>query len=380
VKAPILGLFLSLVARIAGAQVTQAWTLVDSTYADPRFDRAAWATLRPSPTDTGYDAVRALLHQLNDRAVGLVTADETTDLVAQVTGQRVVGVGLVPLLSLDVSGSTNRLIVVTPTPGTAADRADLAPADEVVRIDGIATDSLDILQANRLLHGVAGSSVSLRIQSPRGARDVTLVRDTIPALRPVSHDTLLTGPGKQRIRYLALRQFSPGADSAIHNGLVAQGLPSAVILDLRDNPGGSLAVCRAIAGYFVGEQPMAIYRRSRDRVDTISATGSQVTTARMVVIVNRATASAAEVLAAALQSSGRATIVGERTFGKALVHSVLQLDTHANVLLTIGRLQTITAREILNVGVAPDVLMQSHGATRTLTDDPYLRHALALLR
>jgi carboxyl-terminal processing protease len=380
VKAVLLALFLSLATRSASAQVTEAWTLVDTAYADPQFDRAAWAAVHPATTDTGYDAVRALLRHLNDKAVGLVTADETTDLVAQLLGQRTVGVGLVPLLSLDVSGSTGQLIVVTPTIGTAADRAGLAPADEVVRIDGVATDSLDILAANRLLHGTAGSRVSVRVRSPAGVRDVTLVRDTIPAVRPVAHDTLLIGPGKQQVRYLALRQFTPGADSAIHDGLVAHGRPSAVILDLRDNPGGSLAATRAIAGFFIGPQPMALYQRSRGRVDTISATGNQITTARTVVIVNRATASAAEVLAAALQTSGRATVVGERTFGKALVHSVLPLDPHANVLLTIGRLQTMKAREILNVGVAPDVLVRSRGASRTLSGDLYIRRALVQLR
>jgi carboxyl-terminal processing protease len=339
----------------------RAWRIVDDAYAAPGFDRQRWALARPRTVFPGadsrgaYASVRALLRRLGDPEVGLVEPTERKWMLAQFTAQPHVGIGLAALLSIDINDRDGHLVIVTPTPGTPAARAGLRTGDEVLAIDGVATDTMDLLGAVDRLNGSVGSTVRLKIRRDSTSMSVTLARQVIGSLPWVVRDTILSNTDGAGFGYVAVRQFTPGADTLLRAALSRMVGAAGIILDLRDNPGGDLAACSSIAGLFVGAEPIARRVGSGHRVTMMFATGRQITAAPVVVLVNRGTASAAEVLSAGLRSAGRATIVGERTFGKALVHTLADLDGQASLLLTVGRLQTLSGQEILRVGVAPDV-------------------------
>jgi carboxyl-terminal processing protease len=339
-----IALFIAMGHGPGDSLAVRAWQIIDSTYVTTGFDRQRWQLAR---ADT---SVRDVLRHLGDRQVSVVRPTTQPWLFAEVTGQAHVGVGLAALLSLDISEHDHQLVVVTVMPGTPASRAGLRTGDEVRLIDGVATDTMTLVDAAARLHGPEGTSVVLGIHRRATDFPVTLTRRAIAAVLPVTIDTTLDGG----VAYIALRQFTTGSDTVIRRALTRRPHVTGVILDLRDNPGGDLGACRGIAGLFIGQQPFA-RRIGRGEPTPMLGTGQPITSAPLMVLVNRGTASAAEVLAAGLRDTGRARLVGEPTFGKALIHSLAPLDSSASLLLTVGQVETLKGQPILGVGLTPDM-------------------------
>jgi carboxyl-terminal processing protease len=310
----------------------------------------AWQTL---PEDA---PVSALLARTVDRATRLLSADEAKALFADVLGQDGTGLGLPELLSVDLDERTGQLTVVTPLPDSPAARADLRPGDVLLRIGQEETAALSLSEAARRLRGAATSSVQLTVQRGRGApRTLQLVREVAaptPAvqLRVLERPEGLTG-------YLRLTHFpeQAAAELALALQTLQQREVRRAVLDLRHNPGGSVEAAGACAGLLAG--PLLVAQLPGAPTD--SATVTSADTARydgaLVVLVNEGTASAAEMLAGALQAKGRAKLVGTRTFGKGLVHLPLPLSSGETLLVSIARAHTPTGRDILAQGLAPDV-------------------------
>jgi carboxyl-terminal processing protease len=126
------------------------------------------------------------------------------------------------------------------------------------------------------------------------------------------------------------------------------------VLDLRNNPGGALPALEEIAGLFLGENTIGTLQ-GRAGTTKLRSTGTQLTDKPLVVLVNEGTGSAAELLAGALQDSGRAVVVGTPTFGKGLVHGFFPIADGAVVAVTVGQLRTPRGQEILGVGITPNV-------------------------
>src|SRR5262249_19478584 len=153
--------------------------------------------------------------------------------------------------------------------------------------------------------------------------------------------------------HLALDGFSPDTPAAVARALEGVG-ERPVVLDLRNNPGGAVEAALAVVGVFLGEREVV---RAVGRLDTpvLMSSGPRVVRGRAVVVVNRGTASAAELLAAALHDVSGARLVGEPTAGKALVHVPAKLDDGSVLLISSGRLLRLDGSEILGRGLAPDV-------------------------
>jgi carboxyl-terminal processing protease len=296
-------------------------------------------------------ALRGLLADLDPHSAYL-DREGAEELQEQTTG-RYVGVGV----ELELRG-VRELTVVAPVDGGPAARAGIRSGDVIVAIDDKPITGRDVDSASRGLRGPPGSPVKLRLRRPGepDAREVTLVRAEI-SVRAVTGRLLEPGYGYVRISSF---QADTGSDVAaqVRKLVDANGAPlRGIVLDLRSNPGGVLSSAVASADVFLDG---GLVVRSRGRLATTNAAyranpGDLLDGAPIVALIDSGTASAAEVLAGALQDHGRAKLVGSRTFGKGSIQSVVPLANGDAVKLTTGRYFTPDGHSIQARGLTPDV-------------------------
>lgn len=367
-----------------GRLLLSAWSHVDSVYWNRAFIGREWRPLRDRITGEGCRggpraALRRLLGRVGDPAVRLVDSTGVVSLLSVFGGRPPTGVGLLELLSVDIDERTGLLTVVTPVPGGPAARAGLRPGDVIERIDGRRSDTLDLGAAASRLRGSAGTPVTLRIR--RGAKrfDVRLEREDLPPIQPI-RTALYARPNP--IGYIRILQFVPGTSAAVDSALarLARRGARGWILDLRDDPGGLVEELVGTADLLLGPGRPIVRFASRPGGDTVLVTSGEARTdLPLVVLVNHGSASAAEALAGALQADGRATVIGERTFGKGLVHRLLPLAHGRGVMVPNARLRTPRGRDILSRGIEPDVSVASptlREAGAASPEDPLVRAAL----
>jgi len=265
--------------------------------------------------------------------------------------------------------------------GGPADRAGLAVGDEILAVDGRPAPEGDLAEWLRGMRGKAGSTVRLTIRSPGAAetREVDLVRRTV-RVPPVEGAQMLGGG--VAAGYVRLRYFGGGAAAALRRavrGLARQGAKS-LILDLRDNPGGSLLEAVEIAGLFLpGGRVLEIRGRMLGATwkCDVPFLARRAWRGPMTVLVNAHTASASEALASALAARGRAVVVGRRTFGKGAAQIDLPVAWgSAAVHVTIARVYDPSRACLESRGVAPPVAVEEGAADVALEDDPDVRAAL----
>lgn len=330
---------------VAGAQsdVERVFTALSSRYVD-----SAYHPPTRAPT------VDALLADLGDPNSRRLTATQFAAFQREVGGGAYVGVGLAELLGFDVDPSGGAPVIISPDPGSTAAQHGLRPHDRLEAIGGRPTRGVALATAADWLRGPAGSSVRLTLSRDSRRFDVILERRLVPA-RGAMVSARLVSAGTQT-GYLRIRGFTPATADSVSRALSAfarRDVP-AIVVDLRDNPGGDLAAARRIAGMFVGPVPIAL-TAARGRADTLRAVGDAIARLHVTVFINAGTASAGELLAAALRSAGGATLLGDHTYGKGLVHSLLgPLSDGSVVIYTVGRLQTLTGADILTGGIEPD--------------------------
>lgn len=356
--------------------VDEAWQVVEANYADSTFNGLNWQQVRQNVlsrryarTEEAYTAIREMLSRLNNPATRLLTPEQFAGFEREGSGQLHVGVGLPELLSLDIDEQTRQLTIVTPAANTPAAEAGLQPGDRVVAIDGVSTEGIDLGDAAMRLRGSEGASVRLTIQRNDSMFNVTLTRKAIAPASPSVRATLEPMWGGQ-VGYIILRQFTESSPQEMREALERLASADGFVLDLRNNPGGAVSSLQEIAGLFLGEAEIGVLE-GRSGTTALRSTGTRLTDKPLVVLVNEGTASAAELLAGALQDAKRAIVVGKPTFGKGLVHGFFPISDGAVVAVTVGQLRTPSDREILNVGIAPDVLVD-------MASSPLLNPTIAL--
>jgi len=293
--------------------------------------------------------LQSALAKIGDPWSRVMSGAETKAFTDDISYKTVLGIGLPELLAIDLDVRGYAVQVVDPLPGSAADKAGIKTGDIVETVDGKPTHGRPWKEIMAELRVAEGKTVDLGVRNRQeGLRTLTLKGEPLAA--PVLVEGQATGTSSASIR---LRGFTDKTAEDVAR-LLTNLEPSELELDLRDNPGGSLTSMLAVAGLFVGQKPVLAMRRARGTEDTLSATGEQRYTGKLTVRVNEGTASAGEALASALRYTKRATVVGGKTFGKCLVHDLVQMADGRGLLITIGRLHVPGQRPWCGEGVAPD--------------------------
>lgn len=276
-------------------------------------------------------------------------------------------------------GPTCTLVVVAPIDGSPAQKAGVKAGDAILAVDGAGLDGLTVDAARDKVRGKKGTEVVLRIQRGTAApTDVKIVRDVIAQKEVVAKD-LANGT----IGYIRVTGFSDNAATEFHTALAAdlKAGKKKVILDLRGNPGGYVTAAQAIASEFLASGHL-FWEQTADGTQTPTdakpgglATDSGI---KLVVLVDRGSASASEIVAGALEELHRATLVGETTFGKGTVQQWIELPNTGALKLTIARWLTPDKHWIHHVGIVPDVAV-TIPATLAPNQDPALDKAVEVL-
>ncbi len=293
-------------------------------------------------------AIRGMLYELDPHS-SYLTPSEFDDLQVSTTGE-------FGGLGIEVTMENGFVKVVTPIDDTPASRAGLRAGDLILKIDDTFVKGLALEDAIKLLRGEIGSEVVLSIlsQGTEKPRMVTLKRDRI-RIQSVRSQMLEPGFG-----YLRVTQFQShsGRDSekALRK-LVAEGSLKGLVLDLRNNPGGVLSAAVQISDLFLNDG-LIVYTQGRDettRINYAATDGDLLDGLPLIVLVNGGSASASEIVAGALQDHGRAIVIGQRSFGKGSVQTILPLHGDRALKLTTARYYTPKGRSIQAEGIVPDI-------------------------
>ncbi len=260
-------------------------------------------------------------------------------------------------LGIEVTMESGIVKIVSPIDDTPASRAGLKPGDYITAIDGQQVAGMSLNDAVDKMRGKVGSKVKLSIRRINAKPfDVTLKREEIK-IQSVKSDI------KQNdVAYIRITSFSEDTDKMVEKALQkAQEKTgnkiSGLVLDVRNNPGGLLDQAVSVSDLFL-EQGEIVSTRSRNAADTVRYSAKKGDIAKdmpIVVLVNDGSASASEIVAGALQDHKRAVIMGEKTFGKGSVQTVIPLGDYGAMRLTTARYYTPSGRSIQATGIEPDI-------------------------
>jgi carboxyl-terminal processing protease len=262
-------------------------------------------------------------------------------------------------LGVEITLENGILTVVSPIEDTPAFKAGVKPGDKIVKIDDESTKNMNLVKAVKMMRGPRGTKVKLTIMRDgfKRFKDFTITRDVIH-VKSVKKQEIEPG-----YPYIKLVSFSESADANLAKAIKELGDEQKIkglILDLRSNPGGLLDQAVKVSEMFV-DKGLIVYTdgKAKDqRMEFRSRTGGKHYNFKMAVLINQGSASASEILAGALQDYDRALIVGEKSFGKASVQTIIPFENGTGLRLTTAYYYTPKGRNIQKTGIVPDVDMK----------------------
>ncbi len=328
----------------------------------------------PPDNERVYGAVRGMVNAFNDQHTSFI--DPVRAAITSEDMQQGSFSGIGATVRLDEAG---RLVIVDPMPTHPAFKAGLRPEDFILEVDGQSVEGLSLFEAVLLIRGPTDSSVTLTIfrQGELEPFEVSIVRAKIE-LEVVTSELL-----EDDIGYVLLTQFSKGAAEKVSEtieDLTEQGATK-LIFDLRSNPGGLLSESVNVSSLFMNEGNVVIERLKGNEEKTFKVkSGFQIATDMpLVILVNRGSASASEIVAGAMQDASRATIIGGQTFGKGSVQWPYKLADGSELRVTIAEWLTPAGRQIHGQGITPDVAVEMTFEDFEQGLDPQLDEALKFL-
>lgn len=245
------------------------------------------------------------------------------------------------------------LTVVAPIEGTPGEKAGIKSGDQIIKIDGQETQDMALDEAVNKIRGTEGSKIVLTILRGQEVQDYTLTRSNIQ-IKTVAGKML-----EDNIGYIRISMFNDNTGNDFVRKLQElekQGM-KAMVLDLRDNPGGLLGESVKVASQFVPKGPV-VSVVTRDGQRETHSSNLETKKYPIVILVNGGSASASEIVAGAAQDTGTATLIGTKTYGKGSVQTVIRLDEGSAIKLTIAKYFTPKDRSINGVGIEPDIVIE----------------------
>ena len=248
-------------------------------------------------------------------------------------------------VGMQVGPRNNKVIVIAPFAGAPAYRAGIRPGDIIIAVDGKQTDNMSTSDVAELLKGPKGTSVKITVLREGSDKplDFTVIRDEIPRYSVDVHFMIRPGIG-----YIHVSGFQETTEKEVRDALDELGDIHGLILDLRQNPGGLLSEGVGVADQFLKKGQVIVSHHGRASAEKVykATHGNGGKDYPIVVLVNRGTASAAEIVAGAIQDHDRGLIAGETTFGKGLVQTVYPLSENTGLALTTAKYYTPSGRLI----------------------------------
>jgi carboxyl-terminal processing protease len=346
---------LATAAAIVGLAVARSGSGAPSLVSEVRGELVARYVHPLTPAELRAPSVQDLLARIDDPYTVYLSPPEYRAIQAETMGT-MVGIGL------RLAPGRASLRVLDTFPGSPAQRAGLRPGDEITAVDGLRLQGGSLADALARLQGGRGTTVILRFHHPADDTVLTagVVRRWIP-LRPVRARDI--GRGADRVRVIRIASFSAGVARQVRQ--LAFGAP-AVVLDLRGDPGGLLQEAVATADVFLPSGVIVSWSGAHATRQVVQANGTATAAMPVAVLVDRRTASAAEILAAALQDHHRGVVVGTRTFGKASIQVVVPLASGGALKLTAATYRTPAGHDLHGRGVVPDVPARRDALARAL--------------
>jgi len=319
---------------------TEVLSLIQANYVD-----------EAKPRDLIYGGIKGMLETLDPHS-SFLPPDIFKEMQVETQGS-------FGGLGIEITVKDRQLTVVAPIEGTPADRAGLHPGDRIVKIDGNPTKDMTLIEAVKKLRGPKGTSVTLTIlreESP-GPFELTLVREIIDVKSVRVKDL---GDGIAYIR-IASFQERTGKDLLKAIEQFQKNGMSALVLDLRSDPGGLLNQAVQVSDLFLDKGQLIVYTEGRIKNQDLRFSaehGAQIPKVPMVVLVNGGSASASEIVAGAMQDWNRAVVLGTKTFGKGSVQTVIPLSDGSGLRLTTAKYYTPKGRSIHGTGIVPDIIVE----------------------
>ena len=341
------------------------WDLLSSQY----IERSAI-----DPKKLYYGAISGMVQAVGDPYTFFLTPEQQKSSKEELNGS-FEGVGI----QLGFN-KNKRLVVIAPLSGTPAAQAGIKPEDIILKIEDKDTTSITLPEAVSLIRGPKGTKVALTILSGEAGepKEYTLTRDTI-IVKSVEVSFENTNSGKE-VAVVKLSRFGERTKDEWNKAVTEIQLknPSGLVLDVRNNPGGFLEGAVFIASEFLSDGIVVKHESLEQKQDFEVNKEGKLTSIPMVVLVNKGSASASEIVAGALQDHTRAQLVGEKTFGKGTIQEAQELEGGTGIHITVAKWLTPNGRWVNDTeGLEPDVIVEMDDEDKE--KDRQLEKALELL-
>ncbi len=345
--------------------MTEAWNAIEQQYVDRTSVR---------PRNMTYGAISGMVDSLGDTGHSVFLTPEIVRVERTVERGEFAGIGA------ELRMKNKQAVVVAPMDGTPAQKAGLRPGDIIVRVDGQNVEGLPLPEIVGKITGPAGTRVSLTLKDPLTGKEraIEITRANIP-IRSVTWSWL---PDTD-LAHVRIALFSKGTSRALEEALdeIDQRGAKGVVLDLRNDPGGLLDMAVGVASQFLKQGNVLQEKNAKGKVRPVPLdAGAKKCALPLVVLINSGTASAAEIVAGALQDSKRATLVGETTFGTGTVLKTIPLSDGSALQLAFLEWLTPKGRTIWHKGITPDVAVLLPAETVPLVPEAEQGMTAAALR
>ena len=322
-------------------------------------------------------AISGYIKGLGDEYTEYISKEDMEDYMADTVGN-FVGVGIYMVQDTEA----NKIMVLSPIKGSPAEKAGIQPGDYIISVDGISYTGEQMTEASNNIKGEEGSKVKIQILRDNETLDFELTRENIK-VNPVEGEVL-----EKNIGYIAFSSFDDGTAEEFKNKfqeLEKQGIKS-LIIDLRNNGGGIVDEALSIANYILDKDSVILYEVDKNNNETVEkTTDDPIINIPIVVLTNGNTASSSEILAGALKDHKKATIVGEKTYGKGVIQQLLTLPDGSGLKITSEKYLTPNKTEINKIGIEPDEKVElPESVTSVLNvernEDTQLQKAIEILK
>jgi len=330
-----------------------------------------------------WGAVAGMVESVGDPYTVFFNPQETKTFLEDVSGE-FEGVGI------EIGIREDQLQVIAPLEGTPAEKAGLRPGDKIIKIDDKLTTDITIEEAVTLIRGEKGTEVVLTILRDdwETAKDFPIKRGVIkiPSLKwEILASNGEAGGKDGNVAYIKLYHFSENIDSDFQNAGfdILQTQADRIILDLRNNPGGYLQMAQYIAGWFLARGQIVViedFGQGKEREEYEARGNNKFLDFPAVVLINGGTASASEILAAALRDNRQIKLIGETSFGKGSVQKLEYLEDGSSLKVTVADWLTPFGRHITDEGLDPDIVVEMTEQDYEQDRDPQLKRALEIIK